>query len=287
MISKKEIVEELGRLSTFKNIFETYEEIAASRMQTVRNSVLLSRNFIDELNDVFLQVKQSYKDKVDRLLKKSKNKDNKTFIKRNGKTIFVLLSANTGLYGDVIRTTFNMFINLIKREKADAVIVGRIGLELFKSEGMTISYNYFDFPDAKIDPEGLKKIVDYLIQYEKIYIVYGKFQNIISQEPVVTGISGDLTSSTGSTEVKVRYLFEPPLEKIMELFEKEIFASIFEQSMLESELAKFAARMTSLELRVERIKERLQEVGFEKEKLRHRTMNKKQLETFSTIVLWQ
>lgn len=287
MVSRKEVIEEFGRLTTFKDIFETYEEIAASRMQAVRTSVIRSRTFVDGLNSVFAQVKESYKDKIAQILKRNKSgKQAPTFIKRNGKTVFVLLSSNTGLYGDVIERTFSLFARLVQKEKTDAVIIGRIGLELFKNADLPISYNYFDFPDASINDQDLKKIITYLIQYEKIFVVYGRFENIISQEPVVTGISGDIPAQE-NTGPKLKYLFEPSLDQIMEFFEKEMFASIFEQTIYESQLAKFAARMSSLETRVEKIKERLKEVALEKDKIKHRTMNKKQLETFSTMVLWK
>ena len=75
-------------------------------------------------------------------------------------------------------------------------------------------------------------------------------------------------------------------DKIMKFFEAQIFASLFEQTVFESQLAKFASRMTSLELRVENIKDVLKDVALEKEKVRHRIINKKQLETFSSMALW-
>ena len=85
---------------------------------------------------------------------------------------------------------------------------------------------------------------------------------------------------------KVKYFFEPSLEKIMAFFEAEIFSSIFEQTIFESQLAKFASRMTSLEIRVEKIKELLKQIDIEKQKVKHRIMNKKQLDVLSSISLW-
>ena len=69
-------------------------------------------------------------------------------------------------------------------------------------------------------------------------------------------------------------------------FLKPKYLSLFEQTIFESQLAKFASRMTSLELRVENIRDILKKINLEKEKIRHRVMNKKQLETFSSMALW-
>lgn len=287
MVTRKEVTEEFSRTSTFKNILETYEEIAASRMQNTRSSVLAGRIFIEELNYIFQQVKSSYRDDVLKRMHAKKIKDPKqlTFIERNGKTLFVLLSSNTGLYGDIIRRTFNLFLDLIKKEKADAAIIGRVGLEYLHSSETKIPFEYFNMPDSSIDKEDLRKIVSHVIKYERVFIVYGRFENVITQEPVVTGISGDPLPQA-QTDMKVKYFFEPSLDKIMKFFEAEIFASLFEQTLFESQLAKFASRMTSLELRVENIRDILVKIGLEKEKVRHRTINKKQLETFSSMALW-
>lgn len=290
MVSRREVVEEFNRVSTFKNILETYEEIAAGRMQNARSSVLSGRSFIEELNYIFQQVKTSYRNEVLKKMhmKKIKDPNQLTFIDRNGKTLFLLLSSNTGLYGDIVRKTFNLFIELLKKEKADAAIVGRVGLEYLKSSESKIPYSYFNMPDSSINNDDLKKIIAYIISYQKVFIVYGRFENVIKQEPIVTSISGDpLPASQTESASKVKYFFEPSLEKILQFFEAEIFASLFEQTVFESQLAKFASRMTSLELRVENITDILKVISLEKEKVRHRIMNKKQLETFSSMALWK
>ncbi len=287
MITKKEVAEKFNRISTLKNVLETYEEVAATRMQNTRSSVLVSRLFIEELNLIFQEVKSSYRAEILRLMKnkKIKNPEELTFIERNGKTLYVLLSSNTGLYGDVVKESFNLFLDLIKKEDADAAIIGRIGIELFESSGIKKPYFKFELPDSSVDNESLKKIIEHIIQYKKVFIVYGRFETIMSQKPIVTGISGDPLAQE-QTENKVKYFFEPDLDKIMKFFEAQIFASLFEQTVFESQLAKFASRMTSLELRVENIKDILKKVALEKEKVRHRIINKKQLETFSSMALW-
>lgn len=81
-------------------------------------------------------------------------------------------------------------------------------------------------------------------------------------------------------------MFEPSLEKILEFFEKQIFASIFEQTMRESQLAKTASRLTTLDTASENIIKKLSIVTSEKNRTFHRQQNKKQLETFSSRRLW-
>lgn len=73
----------------------------------------------------------------------------------------------------------------------------------------------------------------------------------------------------------------------MEFFEKEIFASIFQQTIFESELAKFAARMVSLDFSSENTKKRLKQVTLAGQRIKHQESNKKQLGMFASMKLWK
>lgn len=286
MASKKDLSTEIEYLTTLKNIMETYEEIAASRMQNIRGSVLQSRDFVFEINTIFQHVKYSYKRQVEALMKKKKIKDPSkfSFLQRNGKTLYVLISANTGLYGTIIRRTYEAFLEHYRREKADVAIIGKLGAQYFRQDFPKASYTYFDFPDTSVDKEGLKKTTQFIIQYQQVIVFYEQFVNVVSQEPIATNISGDqLPWEQAGPEIK--YLIEPTLEKVLEFFEKQIFASIFEQTLFESELAKFASRMVSLDSAASNSREKLKQTIFLLDKLKHRVMNKKQLESLTGLLL--
>lgn len=288
MITKKEINRETDFLTTLQTVLETYEEIAATRMARIRSSVLDSRDFLLEINAIFQEVKSSYKNQIALIMKskKVKNLSKLTFINRNGKTLYVLISANTGLYGDIIRKTYEVFIDNLKKEPGDVVIIGKLGVEIFKADKVSIPYTYFDFPDSKIDNVILKKITEHIIKYEKVLVFYEQFESVISQVPIITNISGDPLPWEKSGH-QTKYFFEPSLGKIMEFFEKEIFGSIFQQTIFESELAKFAARMVSLNFAAENTKSRLREVLLQKERIKHQEENRKQLEKFASMSLWR
>lgn len=278
MTSKKQVLSEIEYSLGLKTILQTYQKIAASRMQQVRNSVLVNRDFLLGINTIFQQVKSSYKINVAKV----------SFLKRNGKTLFIFISANTGLYGDIIRRTFDLFVRELKkanRDVTDVVIIGRLGLKLFQEEFPKKPFAYFDLPDNKIDQEALKKIIPYITQYEKALVFYEQFLDIVNYQPIITSISGDKLPWE-KTDSKVKYLFEPSLEKIMAFFEKETHASIFEQTVYESQLAKFASRMVTLDKATENIERGLKQEMLQKERIRHQELNKKQNERLSGMSLW-
>ena len=286
MVSKKDLSTEIEYLSALKNMLETYEEIAASRMQRIRASVLQSRDFVFEINVVFQHVKNSYKRQVEALMRKKKIKDQAkfTFLARNGKTLYLLLSANTGLYGTIIRRTYDEFIKHYQKEKGDVAIMGKLGAQYFRQDFPKTSYTYFDFPDTNIDQERLKKIIQFIIEYQQVIVFYEQFVNVVTQDPIATNISGELLPWE-QRGPEIKYFVEPSLEKVMQFFEKQIFASIFEQTLFESELAKFSSRMVSLDQATSNTRERLKQTSFLLDKIKHAIMNKKQSETVTGLML--
>lgn len=295
MITERELLGEVETLSTIKTMVETYQEVSAWRMRLTRNQVLRSRTFLVEINSIFQEVKSSYRKEIEELIKKKKVKDQKkvSFLRRNGKTLYVLLSANTGLYGDIVDKTFDLFIKKIKIEQADAVVIGKLGLKLYQEKKITAPVSYFDFPDNDVNLLQLKKIASYILQYEKIIVFYGQFQSIITQTAVLSDISGHIIQEERVSAipkptpvVAIKYFFEPSLSEILAFFETEIFAFLLERIMRESQLAKFAARVVSLDRAGENIRKKLSLVIFDKRRMDHREANRKQLETFSSISLW-
>ncbi len=295
MRTKKQTEIEIISLSGLGGIIETYKEIAATRITRTRSSVLKSHIFLEEINGVYEQVKSSYRRQLEEIAKhKRSDKNSPTFLKTNGKTIHLFLSSNTGLYGDIVARTFYLFIQNttnIDRSKADVAVIGRLGLFLVEESKYPPPYFYFDFPDQKVDEKELERIALFLLQYEKVIVYYQEFKTLVKQAAVVSDISGNelnleqtIKPSQGP---QVKYLFEPSLERVLQFFEKEIFASIFEQTIRDSQLAKFASRLITLDAASENIRKKLRATIFENIKLKHRDKNRKQSQTFSSMSLWR
>ncbi len=130
-------------------------------------------------------------------------------------------------------------------------------------------------------------IMRYLIQFERIVVFHGQFKSILTQVPQQTLVSGQsLDQNISEQNIKSDYLFEPSVETIARIFEGEIMASIFEQSLHESMLSKQASRMLSLDRSLDNVERRLGNVHVEERKVMHRIRNRKQLSTISGVSLW-
>ncbi len=294
MAQRKVILEELEALNSIKDLAESYEEIAVIRMQKIKDSVVKTREFLAGISDIFVDLKASYLREIKELLEKRRKGDKTIFptLQKNGKTLLVYLSSNGRLYGSVTQRTFKLFMQDLKKpdlKDVDLVIIGRAGKETFE----TISdrpFEFFDLPDTDVSIEHIKEIMHKFLQYEKVYIYYGKFGNVVKQTPISSSITGEdifETEVLAPTPREDRFIFEPRLEKILQLFESEIMANLFAQTLLENQLARHASRVNAMEEALVNIEEESKKLNQQRVRLKHLGQNKKQLETIGGLILWE
>ncbi len=286
----KQLNQEFMDLDALGSLVRAYAQIAAGRMKKTRDSVLSMRDFMIEIRDVFEDIHYSYRRQVGRLAKKKKGGKGGeiTFLAHNGRTVAVWLSANAGLYGEVVNKSFTKFWETVKGGEAEATVVGKMGQTMWLKTGSKVPYTYFDLPDFGTDREQVIAIVRHLVQYERVLVFFGKYRSIVNQDPEVAEISAEGVLSAGGKTGKERlkYYFEPTLEELLMFFESEMFAALFEQTVKEGQLAKLASRMLAMDKAGENVKLRIGRLSREKLKLKHALGNRKQLSTWSGSVLW-
>lgn len=290
MLDKKHLNEEIALNTGIKQLVETYTEVAAARIQRLRNSVLRNRSFMEELDKIYEEIKYSYQQELAKVLHSDPAKIKNVFVmKKNGKSALVFFSSNAGLYGDIIRKVFNYFTQWVKRisENSDIIIVGRRGKLLFEESGINRDYVYFDFPDDSFDQANFNKLSEFLIPYDNVLAFYGLFESIGSQSAMMASLNGtSLTIKKQETE-PIKYLFEPSIRDILIFFETEIFVSLLVQSIHESQLAKYASRMIYLDQATQTVKQKLKRNNLDRLRLSRRLINSKQLQTLAGISLWE
>lgn len=284
--SKNIIVKDIEAMKSIREFVVAHEEIAANNMRRIREAVVKRRDFLSELIHLYNEIKYSYKKQYQEFLSRHKDAKNAkfSFLKKNSKTACVLLSTNTGLYGDIIKNSYALFKEYLSRESSDPIVIGKVGKRLFEDDNPGIQFKYFDFPDVTIDNDLLRPIILEIIQYEKVIIFHSKFQTLMVQTPTAFVISENMEEASVQ-KIQTRYIFEPSLDQVIEFFEKEIFSSIFEQTMRESHLSKFASRMVTLDAASDNIKRRLKGLVNEKRQVEHQLANKSQLNSIARMVL--
>lgn len=285
MKTEKYLKNELADLDGFLGMIEAYEEISAIRMRKVKKSVLSRREFLQGLNEAFSYIIYSYSI-YRKALKKGARED---ILNTNGRNVIVLLSSNTGLYGDIIQRVFAKFIEEVRQSdnNTDVVITGKLGKRFYSTSGISKEYKYFEMSDTASNESNISELLNYITNYRSVNVYHGVFRSILVQEPQRTYLTGEVMKIESNIEgYNLSFIFEPSVEKVAEYFEKQIISLIFEQSVFESSLSKFASRMVSLDSAASNINSMVSNMGFELKKAKHKKTNSNIQENILGGSLW-
>lgn len=281
MPTLKQIEYDLETISTIKNIVEGYQEIANLKMNSVREKVLKNRKFFLELSEIYQRTKGAY------LLSQKKGwiKEKEIrFLEPKKERIGIFLSANRFFYGPLILNIWKGIQQYSEKNKLELAVVGKMGKYLIEQSEVKIKSYYFQLEDEEPEAEKIDKIIEFVKNYKEILVFHGRYKTVLSQETGISQISGGLPAVTkGSIEIR-NYLFEPSAEIILKFFEKEIIATLFNQTILEHELARHASRMIAMYRATENAKESKKELRVVKNKLERQMTNKKQIELFGGLI---
>lgn len=292
MQSSKLIKKRLKDVTALNDLVSSLEELSAMRYRRTKGNVLTTRSYLDEINFIYRQVKNNYKKLLatnNLNLEKKKNSNQTlsevTFRPTTKGTVYVFLSANGGLFGDVIVRNFANFKSYLSRIPADeVVVVGSVGQRLYEFSTLKerYPYKYFNLSDSSSDRENLEKILRYCLDFKTIVIFYTRYIEILNQKPVADSVTGDIVfeeaMSTFEAEQPMldrEYLFEPDIEQVLGLFENQMVNTLFEQKILEAGLSKFTSRMVELDTASQKIKENLKKYQLDYQRIKHIESNRK------------
>lgn len=285
MLNKKKVINDLELTTTLKTITYVYQEVSAMRMRKIRGSVLDTRNFLDQVSNIFHDLQANYK----KIIEKISLKEKKTKEKKQEKVVTILICTNSKLSGDISVRVFNEFKKFINQKDTDLIVVGKVGSELFREAQINKKYLYFDIPDTTITMEDLKPILFHLTPYEKVYVFFGQYQSLTDQKPALTNITAqELMNAVNPQKIEERrYLFEPDIGNILNFFKVQVKSILLKQTVHESQLAWFASRIMAMERASEKVDEELKKLTLMARKTKLIDHEKKQIERFAGISLWK
>ncbi|MDP4011052.1 MAG: FoF1 ATP synthase subunit gamma [Candidatus Roizmanbacteria bacterium] len=284
-MQSKEIVEEQKFMQVLQDIATAYQDISVMKMKETRTFIDHARLYVSMLKDIFESLRYSHT-----LLKRLKGNPNakKPLAK-------ILITANTKFHGDILRRIFEKFLD-DKDEKGDVFLVGRVGKDLLAQYGQKTDAKLFDISDINMKMGDLKPLIYYLLQYKKIYVYHARFKSVVTQDPEVSEITNinklleeELEAEKEERKLKEippTYLFEPAGEKIVSFLNNNVIISLLRQAVLETQLARFAARLNAMDSLLSRIDENMDSLKKQQRKINHDLSNKKQLERISGMFFW-
>ncbi|MDD3035688.1 MAG: hypothetical protein PHO93_02090, partial [Candidatus Saccharimonadaceae bacterium] len=160
------IEKETLQIKTVENLTGVFESIASTHVAKVKNKVALSKSFFQLLWSRYISIQ----------IDPQKRITNRDLPDGNSKTVFVIISAEAGLSGDIDQRLIERMLQDYDNKTTDIIVLGTHGANQLTQ--MSIRFKrYFQVPesDEYID---VSPLVDAILPYSKIVVYYGEYVSL-------------------------------------------------------------------------------------------------------------
>lgn len=273
-----ELKEQLIELSTFKDISVAFTEASAVKIRKIRAMFEENRQFYDEISYLYHLV---------RLSAARQHIAVSPAAAGTGKAISVAVTSNLRFYGVINVDIIKTFLDESEKKHTGRIVIGSTGIDYIKSMRYKNDYETITFtkdnPTAMEITAFLEKVKD----YDKVFLYYPKFVSLLFQSVGVMDITlAEMVQQPGPEE-NIHVIFEPELPKILAFFQTQVRALLFQRVMLETDLARTAARLLTMSAAEERTQTLINEQKLKLRKLTSSFINAQLLEIFAGMKKWK
>ena len=250
-----EIAREEALTATLVELTSAFEGIASMRIAQVKNQVLQSTEFFNELWRIYAQLR------VDTLFRFGREKTAEV----NNKELYIIITAEGGFSGDIDQKLTDLMLQAYDANENDIIVIGHHGAVQLAQRGITYK-KYFKLPihDRNIN---VTPIIREVQQYRSTKVFYQEYVSLMVQDvkriELQTAVKqrGDSSDKPDEIISEDTYIFEPSTYTVAAHLERSMMQIAVSQLILESKLAQYASRfraMTVSHQRADKSKNELQ-----------------------------
>jgi ATP synthase F1 gamma subunit len=245
-----DIAREEASMSTLVELTSVFEGIASMRIAQIKNQVLQSTKFFDELWGIYSQLR------VDSGFSFGRGKANNTV---SDKELYIIITAEGGFSGDIDQKLVQLMLQTYEEAKNDILVIGHHGAMQLAQRG--VSYKkYFKLPvrDKNIN---VLPIIREVEQYRTTKVFYQQYVSLMIQDVRRIELSsavknlGEASDKPEDIISEKTYIFEPSTYEVAAHLERSMMQIAISQVILESKLAQYASRFRAMSASHERADE--------------------------------
>lgn len=237
-----EIAREEASMATLVELTSVFEGIASMRISQIKNQVLQSTKFFDDLWAIYSQLR------VDNMF--SFGREDKTAIPMIDKELCVIITAEGGFSGDIDQKLVQLLLKTYDKDKNDIIVIGHHGAMQLAQRGVAYK-KYFKLPnkDKNINVSPITREVQ---QYKSTKIYYQEYLSLMTQDVKSIELSnavrekGDDSEASPDAISEANYIFEPSTYAVASHLERSMMQIAISQLILESKLAQYASRFRAM-----------------------------------------
>jgi F-type H+-transporting ATPase subunit gamma len=250
-----QIAKEKKSIATMVELSSVFEGIASAKIAKIKNQVLQSTEFFDDLWNIYSQIR------VDSLFRFGRQKNDKNV---SGKELFIIITAEGGFSGGIDQKLISWMLNSYDEKKNDIVVIGHHGaLELIQKGVNFVKYYKLPAKDRNIN---VTPIIRYVQKYKSTTVFYQEYVSLSVQDVKKIELSKAVIEQGGKAEKsddiisEETYIFEPSTYAVVGHLERSMLQIALSQLILNSKLAQHASRFNAMSTAHHQANESLSEV---------------------------
>jgi ATP synthase F1 gamma subunit len=236
-----EIAKDEASMGTLVELTSAFEGIASMRIAQIKNQVLQSTQFFDELWHIYSQLR------VDTLFSFGREKHDTQII---DKELYIIITAEGGFSGDIDQKLMQEMLQTYKPETHDIIVIGHHGAVQLAQRGIAYK-KYFKLP-TKDQNINATPIIREVQQYRGTRVFYQEYISLMNQGVKQIELSAAVKARGSGTDApdevisEATYIFEPSSFAVAAHLERSMMQIAVSQLILESKLAQYASRFRAM-----------------------------------------
>lgn len=238
-----EIAREEASMGTLVELTSVFEGIASMKISRIKNQVLHSMKFFDEIWAIYSQLR------VDSLFSFGRDDTaNKADI--IDKELYVIITAEGGFSGDIDQKLIRLMLKTYDKDKNEIVVIGHHGAMQLKQAGVEYK-KYFKLPNSDTNIN-VQPIIREVQQYKNTRMFYQEYISLSQQNVKSIDLSlavkerGEAGEGPDDVISEETYIFEPSTYAVAAHLERAMMKISISQLILNSKLAQYASRFQAM-----------------------------------------
>lgn len=252
MASLKEIRAKVTSIKSTQKITRAMQMVAASKMRRAQERMEVGRPYADSMRRVISHLVQASSD----------YKHPYMATRPIEKVGYIVITSDRGLAGGLNINLFKALSKSIQEYQdqsvaAEFAVIGAKGVSFFKSFGGKVTSAVTDYGDKPTFEQINSPVQAMLDDYsqgkiDRIYLVYNKFVNAMTQKPTVNQLvplpegSFNDDASGMQTELSWDYIYEPDIKTLIDELLGRYIESIVYQAVMENIASEQSSRMVAM-----------------------------------------
>lgn len=236
----QELLKDVQAMQTLVGLTDIFEGIASMQISKIKNQVLQSQQFFDELWPIYTQLR------VDKDFHFGRGGKNQAL----NKELLVIITAEGTLSGDIDQKLIQLMLSQYDESKQDIIVIGHHGALQLAQRGVRFK-RYYKLPSKDRDIN-VSPIVQEVQTYKTTTVYYQTYVSLMVQD--VKRISLQAAVQEQARKAKASkyeisdktYIFEPSTYEVVDHLERSMLHIALSQTILESKLAQYASRFQAM-----------------------------------------